>query len=715
MPEISITSNDNPLLLTEGLPRYDLIRPEHIVPAVRQILSDAERQLTELETSLTTIDRPSWDDLFVPLERIDRPFDYAWKPVSHLFGVLNSAELRTAYETVLPEVVRFGLRASQSRPIYEAVKRLKEQSGSTLNSAQQRIVDQRLLSARLSGINLEGEKLDRFNAIVEELSQLSTEFSNHVLDATKAFEQILTLPEEVAGLPPSLLQLAAQSFNQANAKKADDGSSDITKSETNTQAATPDAGPWRITLDGPIVTPFLQHCRRRDLRETIYRAFISRAASGQWDNSENISRILKLRREKAELLGFKTFAEVSLAEKMAPGVSAVEEMFETLLTASRSPAEKDLGDLAPIAAAGGQMEPLMHWDIGFWAEQLREQRYDYTDEQMRPYFPLPKVLDGLFALLQKLFGISIRAADGEASVWHPDVRFFRVFDSDKNDAPIAAFYLDPYSRPENKRGGAWMDTCLPRRLVDGRVELPVAHLVCNSTPSIGETPSLMTFREVETLFHEFGHGLQHMLTTINEADAAGISGVEWDAVELPSQFMENWCYHRPTILKLSGHYQTGEPLPDDLFAKLTAARNFRAASMMLRQLHFGMIDMYLHHHFDPTSNESLFDVQRRIAERTSVLPPLPEDRMLCSFQHIFSGGYAAGYYSYKWAEVLSADAFSAFEEAGLDNELAVSATGRRFRDTVLALGGSQHPMEIFRSFRGRDPDPLSLLKQCGLV
>ena len=715
MPEISITSNDNPLLLTEGLPRYDLIRPEHIVPAVRQILSDAERQLTELETSLTTIDRPSWDDLFVPLERIDRPFDYAWKPVSHLFGVLNSAELRTAYETVLPEVVRFGLRASQSRPIYEAVKRLKEQSGSTLNSAQQRIVDQRLLSARLSGINLEGEKLDRFNAIVEELSQLSTEFSNHVLDATKAFEQILTLPEEVAGLPPSLLQLAAQSFNQANAKKADDGSSDITKSETNTQAATPDAGPWRITLDGPIVTPFLQHCRRRDLRETIYRAFISRAASGQWDNSENISRILKLRREKAELLGFKTFAEVSLAEKMAPGVSAVEEMFETLLTASRSPAEKDLGDLAPIAAAGGQMEPLMHWDIGFWAERLREQRYDYTDEQMRPYFPLPKVLDGLFALLQKLFGISIRAADGEASVWHPDVRFFRVFDSNKNDAPIAAFYLDPYSRPENKRGGAWMDTCLPRRLVDGRVELPVAHLVCNSTPPIGETPSLMTFREVETLFHEFGHGLQHMLTTINEADAAGISGVEWDAVELPSQFMENWCYHRPTILKLSGHYQTGEPLPDDLFAKLTAARNFRAASMMLRQLHFGMIDMYLHHHFDPTSNESLFDVQRRIAERTSVLPPLPEDRMLCSFQHIFSGGYAAGYYSYKWAEVLSADAFSAFEEAGLDNELAVSATGRRFRDTVLALGGSQHPMEIFRSFRGRDPDPLSLLKQCGLV
>ena len=717
MPDSSAEIQDNPLLLTEGLPRYDRIRPEHIVPAVRQILSDAERQLTELETSLLTIDQPSWNDLFAPLERIDRPFDYAWKPVTHLFGVLNSDELRTAYETVLPEVVRFGLRASQSRPIYEAVKRMKEQSGTTLTSARQRIVDQRLLSARLSGINLEGEKLERFNAIAEELSKLCTDFSNHVLDATKAFELILTQPDEVAGLPPSLLQLAAQSFNQASAKKpgSEEANATTTDATALTQTATPEAGPWRITLDGPIVMPFLQHCRRRDLRETVYRAFISRAASGKWDNSENITRILRLKREKAELLGFQSFAEVSLAEKMAPGVAAVEEMFETLLTASRRPAEKDLEDLTPLALAGGQTEPLKHWDIGFWAERLREQRYDYTDEQMRPYFPLPRVLDGLFALLRKLFGISIRAADGEVSVWHSDVRFFRVFDADNGDTPIAAFFLDPYSRPENKRGGAWMDTCLSRRLVEGRVELPVAHLVCNSTPPIGETPSLMTFREVETLFHEFGHGLQHMLTTVNEADAAGISGIEWDAVELPSQFMENWCYHRPTIRELSGHYQTGEPLPNELFAKLTAARNFRAASMMLRQLHFGMTDMHLHHQFDPKSSESPFDVQRRIAERTSVLPPLPEDRMLCSFQHIFSGGYAAGYYSYKWAEVLSADAFSAFEEAGLDNESAVSATGRRFRDTVLSLGGSQHPMDVFRAFRGRNPDPLSLLKQCGLV
>lgn len=705
MPEQPDDLKDNPLVVADGLPRFDRIKAEHIVPAVQQVLAQAEQRLTEIEQTLNSLDHPTWDDIFTPLEELDRPFDFAWKPVGHLFGVLNSPELRTAYETVLPEVVRFGLRASQSRPIYEAVKRLKEQAGESLTPTRKRIVDQKLLSAKLSGIALDGEQRERFNAIAEELSQLSTDFSNHVLDATKAFELILTQPEEVAGLPLSLLQLAAQSYQQKSAEQSTEGSSPPTPHS---------AGPWRITLDGPIVTPFLQHSKRRDLRETVYRAFISRASTGEWDNSESISQILKLRREKAELLGFHSFADVSLAEKMAPDVAAVEAMFETLRAASRAPAENELAELKTLATAGGQTEEFKHWDATFWAERLREQRYDYTDEQLRPYFPLPRVLNGLFSLLTKLFGITIREADGEVPVWHPDVQFFRVFDAEGNK-PLAAFYLDPYSRPENKRGGAWMDTCLPRRRFQGQIELPVAHLVCNSTPPVGDAPSLMTFREVETLFHEFGHGLQHMLTTVDEADAAGINGVEWDAVELPSQFMENWCYHRPTIRGLSGHYQTGDPLPDELFDKLTAARNFRAASMMLRQLHFGMTDIYLHHQFDPSSTESPFDVQRRMAEKTSVLPPLPEDRMLCAFSHIFSGGYAAGYYSYKWAEVLSADAFGAFEEAGLDNEEAVKATGRRFRDTVLSLGGSRHPLEVFRAFRGRDPDPMALLKQCGLT
>jgi len=698
MPESSDDLKQNPLLVTDGLPRFDQIKPEHIVPAVRLVLAQAEQRLTEMEQRLSSLNRPSWEDLIVPLEELDRPFDFAWKPIGHLFGVLNSPELRTAYETVLPEVVRFGLRASQSRPIYDAIVRLNQQAGDSLVPARRRIVDQKLLSAKLSGIALEGAQRERFNAIAEELSQLSTDFSNHVLDATKAFELILTKPEEIEGLPPSLLQLAEQSYRQKNPEEKLQGS----------------AGPWRITLDGPIVTPFLQHSRRRDLRETIYRAFISRASTGEWDNSESITKILKLRREKAELLGYRTFAELSLAEKMAPGVAAVEEMFEKLRAASRPPAEQDLAELKSLAANCGQSEEFKHWDAAFWAERLREQRYDFNDEQLRPYFPLPRVLDGLFALLRKIFGIAIQPTDGEAPSWHPDVRFFRVFDANTNQ-PLASFYLDPYSRPENKRGGAWMDTCLPRRRFKGQIELPVAHLVCNGTPPVGDTPSLMTFREVETLFHEFGHGLQHMLTTVDEADVAGINGVEWDAVELPSQFMENWCYDRPTIRGLSAHYQTGEPLPDELFDKITAARNFRAASQMLRQLHFGMTDIYLHHQFDPSSNESPFDVQRRMAERTSVMPPLPEDRMLCAFSHIFSGGYAAGYYSYKWAEVLSADAFGAFEEAGLDNEEAVKATGRRFRDTVLSLGGSRHPLEVFRAFRGRDPDPQALLRQCGLT
>ncbi|MGH7127275.1 MAG: M3 family metallopeptidase, partial [Planctomycetaceae bacterium] len=471
--------------------------------------------------------------------------------------------------------------------------------------------------------------------------------------------------------------------------------------------------------------------------------FVTRASSGEFDNSPLIPRILKLRQEKSRLLGYDNFAAVSLAQKMAPDVAAVEAMFETLRAASWDAAQQDLKDLEELAAQNGGVagseespeqsvqrpdtqtpslvsrlssldsSPLLHWDIAFWAERLRERRFDYTDEQLRPYFPLENVLEGLFGLCHRLFGVTVRQADGEAPVWHKDVRFFHVLDEHREH--VASFYLDPYSRPENKRGGAWMDDCLTRRRVDGRLTRPVAHLVCNSTPPVGERPSLMTFREVETLFHEFGHGLQHMLTTVDYPEAAGISGVEWDAVELPSQFMENWCYHEPTLLGLTRHYETGEPLPKDLFEKLKASRTFRAGSDMLRQLLFGMTDMALHHGFDPDGPQTPFDVQRRITEKTSLLPMLPEDRMLCGFQHIFAGGYAAGYYSYKWAEVLSADAFAAFEEAGLDDETAVAQTGRRFRDTILSLGGGRHPMEIFKDFRGREPTPDALLQHNGLA
>ncbi|MBI1313617.1 M3 family peptidase [bacterium] len=708
---------DNPLLISSGLPAFDRIRPEHVVPAVKHLLAEAEKQLADLEATI----EPTWGGCFVRLEQLDRPFEYGWGPVAHLFGVKNSPELREAYEAVLDDVVQFGLRASQSKPIYEACLAIRDgDDWPKLTPARQRIVEKKIQSAELSGIGLEGEQRERFNEISQELSQLSTKFSNNVLDATKVFELIISDAADVDGMPASALAMAAQSYN---AKQSEQSEVAVASSNAGSSAtcegaaeATPESGPWRFTLDAPSVMPFLQHCRRRDLREKMYRAFVTRAGEGELDNTATINRTLALRQEKAELLGFANYAELSLAKKMAPSVAAIDEMFETLRAASWDAAVRDLDEVRELAAASGHDGELAHWDIAFWAERLREQKFDYTDEQLRPYFPLEKALDGMFALVEKLFGIKVRQSDN-APLWHKDVRYFEV--DNENGQQIAAFYLDPYSRPENKRGGAWMNDCLGRCIIDGQVRLPVAHLVCNSTPPVGDKPSLMTFREVETLFHEFGHGLQHMLTVIDDADAAGINGIEWDAVELPSQFMENWCYHHPTLLSISGHYQTGQPLPDELFEKLKASRTFRSGTMTLRQLTFGMTDLRLHGGYQPPADgsdgETVFDVQRRVAEKTSVLPMLPEDRFLCSFTHIFAGGYAAGYYSYKWAEVLSADAFAAFEEASLDDEAAVQQTGRRFRDTVLALGGSRHPMDVFRDFRGREPDTTALLTHCGLL
>jgi oligopeptidase A len=666
MPDAALA--DNPLLVTDGLPRFDRIEPAHVVPAVRKVLADATVRFEQIEKDI----KPTWSSAVETLDDLNTPFQYAWSPVGHLLGVLNSPELRKAHEEVLAEVVSFSLRVGQSEPIYRALKEMKAgKEWVSLSEAQHRIVDQKILDAELSGIGLSGEKRERFNAIVQELSQLSTDFSNHVLDATKAFSIVETKPADVEGLPPSLLRLASQSYNGTLAAGEAPG----------TEAA----GPWRFTLEFPSFGPFMQHSHRRDLREKMYRAYITRASAGPLDNTPLVQKILSLRAEKAQLLGFKTFAELSLAKKMAPSVAAVDAMFETLREASWSAGQHELNEIRALAAESGVREPLMNWDIAFWSERLREKKFQYTEEELRPFFPLESVLAGLFGLAQRLFGIRVTPADGEAPVWHKDVRFFHVFD--ERGKRIASFYLDPYSRPENKRGGAWMDDCLGRRLLHGQLQLPVAHLVCNSTPPAGGKPSLMTFREVETLFHEFGHGLQHMLTKVDYADAAGINGVEWDAVELPSQFMENWCYHRPTLLGLSAHYETGRPLPEELFEKICAARTFQAGMQMLRQILFGMTDMAMHSGYSPESAESVFDLQRKISARTSVLPLLPEDRSLCAFTHIFSGGYAAGYYSYKWAEVLSADAYSAFEEAGLDNEQAVARIGRRFRDTVLAEGG----------------------------
>jgi oligopeptidase A len=689
----------NPLLQGQGLPPFADLHPEQVVPAITELLSQVNAELTQLEANLI----PTWAGLVEPLDRLTERIGWSWSIVGHLMGVKNSPELRTAYEQMQPQVVQFWMRLGQSTALYQGYKDINASSEwVTFDPAQKRIIEAAIRDMELSGVGLTGEAKQRFNDIQLALSEITTKFSNNVLDATKAYSLILTTPEEIAGLPASLLGQAAQSARAAGH-----------------EAATPTDGPWVITLDAPSYIPFMQHSQRRDLREQVYKALVSRAASGEYNNLGNIDRILELRREMSNLLGFANFAELSLASKMAPNVAAVESLLESLRSASFDAAKQDLEDLRAFAISTGAAaaNDLNHWDIAYWSERLREAKFDFNAEELRPYFPLEQVLSGLFNLAQKLFGITITAADGQAPIWNPDVRYFQV--TNEQQQPIAYFYLDPYSRPAEKRGGAWMADCVNRAKltdVDGsKVRLPIAYLICNQTPPVDSKPSLMTFGEVETLFHEFGHGLQHMLTTVDYVGASGISNVEWDAVELPSQFMENWCYHRPTLLSLGKHYETGEPLPEHYYQKLLAARTFMSGSAMLRQIHFSWLDLELHSHYQPGGTETITDVRNRLAKISMVIPPIPEDNFLCSFGHIFAGGYAAGYYSYKWAEVLSADAFAAFEDAGLDDPDAIGSTGRRFRDTVLSLGGSQHPMEVFTAFRGREPDPAALLRHNGLV
>ncbi|WP_193196133.1 M3 family metallopeptidase [Nostoc sp. MG11] len=695
----NVIISQNPLIQGYGLPLFAEIKPEQIVPAFNQLLGELDQQLATLEANV----QPTWTGLVEPLEKLTERLSWSWGVVNHLMGVKNSPELREAHENVQPQVVQFINKLGQSQPIYNAFKALRaNETWATLDSAQQRIVEAAIRDAQLAGVGLKGEAKERFNAIQMELAELCTKFSNHILDATKVFSITLTTKEETDGLPNSLLSLASQAARAAGAENA-----------------TPENGPWRITLDFPSYSPFMQHSTRRDLREKLYKAYITRASTGDLDNNPLIERILELRQELANLLGFKNFAELSLASKMAPNVKAVEALLEELRRSSYDAAIKDLEELKAFAATKGAAESqdLKHWDISFWAERQREEKFAFTAEELRPYFPLPQVLDGLFGLVKRLFGVTVTPADGQAPVWHEDVRYFQI--ADETGSPIAYFYLDPYSRPAEKRGGAWMDVCINRATITENgvtnIRLPVTYLVCNQTPPVDGKPSLMTFYEVETLFHEFGHGLHHMLTKVNYAGAAGINNVEWDAVELPSQFMENWCYERPTLFGMAKHYKTGEALPEHYYQKLLAARNYMSGSGMLRQVHFSIVDLELHHRYRVGSDETPADVRHRIAKTTTVLAPLPEDSFLCVFGHIFEGGYAAGYYSYKWAEVLSADAFAAFEEAGLEDEEAIKATGRRYRNTVLALGGSKHPMEVFKTFRGREPSTVALLRHNGLA
>jgi oligopeptidase A len=704
---MSVSLERPPLLAGEGLPQFQAITPDQIQQHIPELLAQLEAELLALEGQFSAAlqeERPlAWHEVMDPLHRLTERLRWSWGVVGHLNGVCNSTELREAHASQQGAVVAFGQRCGQSPVIYRVLKALESQGG--WDGTQQRILEAELRQMELAGVGLEGEAQKAFNGASQELAELATRFGNQLLDATSAWSLTLTTPEEVEGLPPSLREQLAQAARQGEVRHAD-GSE-----------ACGEKGPWLMGLDMPRFGPFLQYSRRRDLREKVYRAHVSRASGEEGGNLPLIHRILELRREQAQRLGYANWAEVSLAAKMAGSEAEVEQLLEDLRVASFPAAQRELEELRACAERAGAPEAadFQPWDTSFWAEVRRKELFDLDSEALRPWFPLPRVLEGLFGLCDRLFAIRIEAADGQAPVWHPDVRFFRVNDRDTG-LPIAAFYLDPYSRPESKRGGAWMDECLVRQVkADGTPVLPVAYLVCNQSAPVGDTPSLMTFQEVETLFHEFGHGLHHMLTTVERPQAAGINNVEWDAVELPSQFMENWCYDRATLLGMARHWQSGEPLPEAEFAKLQAARTFMGGAATLRQVHFALTDLRLHSRWHPECGQTPEQLRREVARTTTVLPPIEEDAFLCSFGHIFAGGYSAGYYSYKWAEVLSADAFSAFEEVGLDNEELIRATGRRFRDTVLSLGGSRHPAEVFEAFRGRGPSAEALIRHTGLV
>lgn len=683
----------NPLLQNYGLPHFDRIQASDVQPAVDAVLVECEAILQKLEKSPGN----SWDTLLLPLEEIRRKIHSTWGPTQHLIGVKNSPALREAYQASMPKIIEFSLRLSQSKPVYEALKKLRaSKEFHSMSAAQKRVIDGSILSNQLSGIELEGKAQERFNAISQELSQVQTNFSNNVLDSTKEFELVVTDKKSLAGIAENYLEMWSSNY----------------QSRHPDSPSTSTSGPWSITLDVPSYIPFMKYCSDRKLREEAYRAYITRASEGKFDNSANIYKILSLRNEQAKLLGYKSYAEVSLVTKMAGQVEAVDKLLGDLAKSSTHRAHEEVQELNAYAAKDKLQGSLQNWDLPYYLEKMRQQKFDFSADELRPYFPLPRVLDGLSKLLETLFNIKIVESEVAVQKWNSDVLYYDIV-NDKSEK-IAGFYLDPYARPGEKRGGAWMDTCLDRGYFQGKKVYPIAYLVCNGTPPVGDTPSLLSFEEVETLFHEFGHGLQHMLTSIDVLEASGINGIEWDAVELPSQFMENWCYQKEVVKNLSKHIKTGESLPDDLFEKISKAKTFNAANQMVRQLNFAMTDIELHHRFDPNSSEKVESVHRKISSQVAALQPLPEDRFLCSFEHIFAGGYSAGYYSYKWAEVLSADAFGRFEEEGLDQQ-SIARVGASFRDTVLALGGSEHPMEVFKKFRGREPDPKTLLKHNGLI
>jgi len=685
---------ENPFYQYNDLPKYDAITPERAEGAIARLLATAGNQLLQLERTA----EPTWEGCMAPRLALAEPLAYAWHIVGHMLNVMNTNAWRSTQEKLQPLVVAFFSKLGQSRILFANMQVLRNGPAyEALTSPRKRILENDLREAIQAGAASPPDVRVQLTKLHEQMAADSATFLNHAMDASKAVVLTLTEQHDIVGLPRSLLAIA----------------SDAAQRNGYAQSTT-EAGPWVITHEAPLYVPFLQYSERRDLRETLYRAHMTRASEGDLDNEPVLAKLLLNRKQIAKLLGKPTYAELVLEGRMAQSVDAVQALIDRVRAVAKPAAQAEYDTMQAYARRHGQTDPLAAWDVAFWSERIRKDIFAFDNEALRPYFPFPHVLQCLLQTVKQLFAVSIEPADGQASVWHPDVRFFAV--KDAAGQVIAHLYLDPYSRPESKRGGAWMDAVLSRsRMPDDRIRLPAALMCCNQARPTESSPSLMTLTEVITLYHECGHALQHTLTTVDLAAAAGINNVEWDAVELPSQFMENWVYHRPFLKNMSRHVETGEPLPDKLIDQILAARWFQAGSQTLRQLFFSALDMGLHHEYDPDTTGKPDDFKMRLAPDYTIIPPLPEDRFLCGFSHIFAGGYAAGYYSYKWAEVLAADAFAAFEEAGLQSPDTIAATGKRFRNTVLALGGSKHPMDVFRQFRGREPDPDALLRQSGLL
>ncbi|MCW2268862.1 MULTISPECIES: oligopeptidase A [Pseudomonas] len=676
-------SATNPLLQSYDLPPFSAIRAEHVQPAIEQILADNRTAIAQILK--TQGQQPSWAGLILAMDELNDRLGAAWSPVSHLNAVCNSAELREAYEACLPALSAYATEMGQNRELFQAYEALiASPEAAGFDVAQKTILEHALRDFRLSGIDLPADQQQRYAEVQSKLSELGSRFSNQLLDATQAWTKHVTDEAALAGLTDSA---KAQMAAAAQAKGLEG---------------------WLISLEFPSYYAVMTYAEDRALREEIYAAYCTRASdqgpnAGQFDNGPVMREILDLRQELAELLGYANYAELSLATKMAESSDQVLSFLRDLAKRSKPFAVQDLAQLKAYAAEQGCAD-LQSWDSGFYGEKLREQRYSVSQETLRAYFPIDKVLSGLFAIVQRLYGIEIAELKG-FDTWHPDVRLFEIKEHGQH---VGRFFFDLYARA-NKRGGAWMDGARDRRrAADGQLQSPVANLVCNFTPAAPGKPALLTHDEVTTLFHEFGHGLHHLLTRIEHAGVSGINGVAWDAVELPSQFMENWCWEPDGLALISGHYETGAPLPQDLLEKMLAAKNFQSGLMMVRQLEFSLFDFELH--ASQGDGRSVLEVLEGIRDEVSVMRPPAYNRFPNSFAHIFAGGYAAGYYSYKWAEVLSADAFSRFEEEGVLN----ADTGRAFREAILARGGSQEPMLLFVDFRGREPSIDALLRHCGL-